>query len=468
MIHFTEPGDTIFITLRISMKKLFKKMVPLKFKYLLASLHRRRINHVTFIGITGSAGKTTTTDLTATILANFGPCQQTFQYNMPAAIVGTVWHTNKVHRYCIAELAAYGPGTLDISIRLVKPDIAVITVIGRDHYNAFKGMEAIAAEKEKVVLALPTHGTAVLNIDDPQVRSIGERCNRRIIWFGEGVGATLRLREARSRWPEPLTILFEYQDKTYEVRTQLHGTHMAIPVLASLGVALAANLPLEKTILAIALVQPIEGRMQVITGDDGVVFIRDDCKSPQWSLDAPLKFLREARAYRKIAIIGTISDSSGDAAKRYKRYCRQFREVADIVVFVGSHAHRALRARQNESDTTIQGFSNIRDVANYLQTELRRGDLVLLKGSYIADHLLRLIINRARPIQCWKDHCGVEAFCDKCPRLYKPSPNISFAAPIDLHTGPAVSVFAGLGNHTARFLLSLKSLLRNLGLINLV
>ena len=142
------------------------------------------------------------------------------------------------------------------------------------------------------------------------MRSIGEGCNRRIIWFGEGAGATLRLREARSRWPDPLTLFFEYQNKTYEVRTQLHGTHMAIPVLASLGVALAADLPLEKAIVAIAQVQPTEGRMQVVSGDDGVVFIRDDSKAPHWSLNAPLEFLREARADRKVAVVGTISDAS--------------------------------------------------------------------------------------------------------------------------------------------------------------
>jgi UDP-N-acetylmuramyl pentapeptide synthase len=445
------------------MKNLFKQIIPLKLKYLLASLHRRRLNHVTFIGITGSAGKTTTTDMTATILANFGPCQQTVQYNMLTAIIGRVWHTHKVHRYCVAELAAYGPGTLDKTVRLFKPDIAVITLIGRDHYSAYKSMEALAAEKEKVVMGLSPHGTAVLNIDDPLVRSIGERCNRRIIWFGKSVGATLRLIEASSLWPEPLTMLFEYQDKTYEVRTQLHGTHMAIPVLASLGVALAADMPLEKAILAIAQAQPIEGRMQVVTGDDGVVFIRDDCKAPYWSLHAPLKFLQEARADRKIAIIGTISDSSGDASKRYKRYCRQIREYADIVVFIGPNAHRALRAKQNESDSTIQGFSSICYAANYLQAELRKGDLVLLKGSYKADHLSRLITNRVRPIQCWKDRCNVDVFCDKCPKLYKLFPDIPFATQIGLQTGATVPVVVWLRNFGALFLLSLKSLLRNLG-----
>lgn len=410
------------------MKKFLKKFIPLKLKYLLASLHRRRLNHVTFIGITGSAGKTTTTDMTATILANFGPCQQTVQYNMLTAIIGRVWHTHKVHRYCVAELAAYGPGTLDKTVRLFKPDIAVITLIGRDHYSAYKSMEALAAEKEKVVMGLSPHGTAVLNIDDPLVRSIGERCNRRIIWFGKSVGATLRLREARSNWPEPLIMLIEYQDKTYEVRTQLHGTHMAIPVLASLGIALAANQPLEKSIKAIEHAEPPEGRMQVFTGDDGVVFIRDDCKAPYWSLHAPLKFLQEARADRKVTVVGTISDSSGDANRRYKKICKQIREFADLVVFVGPHAHRALRARQNENDIAIQGFSSIRDAATYLQTELRRGDLVLLKGSHKADHLVRLIINRVRPIQCWKDKCDVGDFCDKCPKLYKSFPNNCFVS----------------------------------------
>ena len=402
------------------MKNVFKQIVPLKLKYLLASLNRRKLNCVTFIGITGSAGKTTTKDLTAAILANFGHCQQTLgSRNTPVSIARTIWYTRKAHRYCVVELAVYGPGTLDMSVRLVKPDIAVVTVIGRDHYSAFKSMEAIAAEKEKVLLALPPQGIAVLNIDDPQVRSMGERCNRRIIWFGKSAGATLRLIEAHSLWPEPLGLLFEYQGKTHEVRTQLHGTHMAIQVLASLGVALAADLPVEKAILAIAQVQPTEGRMQVVRGNDGVVFIRDDCKAPHWSLNAPLAFLRDAKTDRKVAVVGTISDSSGGANKKYKKICRQIREVADLVVFVGPHAHRALRARRIESDTTIQGFSSIRDAAAYLQAELRKGDLVLLKGSDKADHLVRLILNRSHTIQCWAEKCDFEDFCDKCSKLYK-------------------------------------------------
>lgn len=399
----------------------------------MASLRRKRLNHVTFIGITGSAGKTLTKELTANVLAGFGACRKTNKsFNTIWAVASAVLHTGRTHRYCVAEVAAHGPDTIDSSVRLFKPDIAVVTRIGRDHYSAYKNTDKITAEKGKLVMALPPHGTAVLNIDDPQVRLIGKRCNRRVIWIGEEAGATLRLIEATSRWPEPLTLLFEYQDKTYKVQTQLHGSHMAIAVLASLGVALAAGLPLEKAIVTIARVRPVEGRMQPVINDDGVVFIRDDFKAPQWSMHAPWEFLREAQADRKIAIVGTISDGTSDDTRKYKRIYMQFREVADIVIFVGSHAHRALRAKKDENDSTFQGFSRIRDAADFLQSELKKGDLVLLKGSLNADHLVRLILNRDRPIRCWKDKCHERIFCNKCVKLYNQSPYIALVAPVML------------------------------------
>jgi aminoacyl-tRNA hydrolase len=428
------------------MKKLFQQTI-LNLKYFLASLQRRRLNHVTFIGITGSAGKTTAKDLIASLLANYGPCRKTYlSYGTLESNCGTIWYTNKTHRYCIVEVAAYGPGTMDWSINLLKPDIAVITRIGRDHYSAYKNMEALVAEKEKLVLALSPGGIAVLNKDDPLVRAIGERCNRRVLWFGETEGATLRLLEARSRWPEPLIVVFEYDGKTYEVRTHLHGEHLAISVLATLGVALAARLPLEAAIATLAQAPPTEGRMQTVTDPDGVVFIRDDMKAPGWSLHSPLEFLKNAEADRKIAVVGTISDESRADKKKYKKYGRLIREYVDLVVFVGPHAHHAQPPGQIENDSAIRCFPNIRHATTYLQKELKKGDLVLLKGSNKADHLVRLMINRNRPIRCWKDQCAVEVFCDQCSELYKPSRHISFAEPMAMQAGPAIPVVVGLGN----------------------
>lgn len=435
----------------ISKKNILKRILPLKFRYWIAGLQRKRTNHVTFVGITGSVGKTTTTDLTATILADFGPCQKTHEYNTLKAIVGTVWHTRKRHRYCVAELGASGPDTLNMPARLVKPDIAVITRIGRDHYAAYKSMELLAAEKAKVVQALPPHGIAVLNSDDPLVRSIGEHCNRPVIWFGKGEGATLRLIEAHSRWPEPLTMRVAYKDTACEIRTQLHGIHSAIPVLASLGVALAADLPLAKAISTVARFQPTAGRMQVVTANDGVAFIRDDLKAPYWSINAPIEFLRDARASRKIAVIGTFSDSSGDYGPKYRDVAGLLHGFADLVVFIGPHARRGTRESQDKNKAVIRGFRNIQNAAEFLDHELRPGDLVLVKGTNEQDHLVRLILNRDNPIQCWEGQCGLQLFCDGCPKLNEPRPNTHITKIGDLQSGSRVPLIVGLGNPGARF-----------------
>jgi UDP-N-acetylmuramoyl-tripeptide--D-alanyl-D-alanine ligase len=412
-----------------------------------ASLRRKLLDrHITFIGITGSAGKTTTVDLAAAALSAQGLCQKTKTFNSELAIIRAILDTGRRHRYCVAELAASGPGTLDIPIRVFRPEIAVITVIGRDHISAYADIEGIAAEKGKVVSALPADGTAVLNIDDPLVRAIGERCGRKVIWFGEAEGSTLRLVEARSRWPEPLSLSVAYEGTVYEVPTHLHGRHMALSVIAALGTALAAGVPLDAAIRAIASVLPSEGRMEAVDGGGGVTFIRDDWKSPGWSFTIPLEFLREAQATRKVAVIGTVSDTTGDSSKNYKRFCRQVREVADLVVFVGPHAHRAVRARQKEDDASIHGFSSIRQAVAFLDQQLREGDLVLLKGSNRADHLCRILLNRKQPVRCWRERCEKVIFCNACHQLLTPSGDTGFDPSTALLQGKPVTVLVGLGN----------------------
>ncbi len=411
-----------FKQLYASRRRLSRK-VRWEVKRLMAYLWRRALDkRTTFVGITGSAGKTTTADLIAAVLAVQGPCHKTNAFNSDLAIVQAVLATRFRHRSCVAELGVSVPGSLDRPIRAFRPHIAVITVIGRDHIGSFPDQEGIAAEKEKVVTALQPDGVAVLNIDDPLVRAIGERCGRKVVWFGSAEGADLRLVEAHSRWPEPLTLRIAYAGAVCEVRTQLHGTHMAVPVLAALGTAVAMGVPLARAAVAVASVHARVGRMQAVDGGDDVWFIRDDWKAPEWSFPIALEFLKAADARRKIAIIGTISDITGNSTREYRKFCRKAREVADLVVFVGSHAHRGLRARSEEDDETIQGFSSIRQAAAFLQRELQEGDLVLLKGSCKSDHLVRLLLNRASPVQCWRDHCEKLISCEHCPQLHVPQP----------------------------------------------
>jgi UDP-N-acetylmuramoyl-tripeptide--D-alanyl-D-alanine ligase len=423
-----------------------------------AWVNRRLHPGVTVVGITGSAGKTTTKGLCMAVLSEFGQCSGSIRsqnhYLWTSRLIGGLRRSD---RFCVAELAAYEPGAMDLAVRVARPDVAVMTLVGRDHYSAFRSLEAIAREKGRLVAGLPRRGVAVLNLDDPLVRQIGEECGRRVVWVGESEGATVRLLEARSVWPEPLLMSVAIQGATHRIRTRLHGTHMALSVLATLGVAVALDLPLDRVIAAIETVEPEDGRMQVVETHDGIVFLRDDWKAPEWSFRAPLEFLEAARASRKVAVVGTISDSPRSPSRRYPRAAREVRRVADLAVFVGPDSSKALTARAAPDDETIQAFPTLREARDYLEDALRPGDLVLLKGSNPADHLVRLVIDRSLPVLCWKSDCRKKAFCDRCPKVHEPAS--AEGGPPGARVGPEADtpgaadgagvmplVVAGLGN----------------------
>ncbi|WP_172962325.1 aminoacyl-tRNA hydrolase [Hydrocarboniclastica marina] len=406
------------------------------------------------MGITGSAGKTTTKDLAAAILATQGSCHSSpMSKNYPDGIAQIILSVRPTHKFCVMEVSGGQPGELDRPMKIFTPEIGVLTLVAKDHFKAFTSVDEIAAEKSKLISALPAHGTAVLNIDDPRVRAIGESCKCNVLWIGEDRGATLRLIEARSSWPEPLTLKLEYNNEVYFAKTQLHGKHLSLSVLAALGVGIAADVPLAEAIAAISEIKPTEGRMQVVDGGEGVTFVRDDWKAPHWSLQSPLEFMADARAKRKIVVIGTLSDYSLSASKLYPKVARQALAVADLVIFAGPHALRALKARKDPDDEKLKAFTELEAVSGFLASELQPGDLVMLKGSNKADHLVRLYYDRQKPVQCWVSQCGIPDFCGGCSRLYRVSGSSAEGKPANTAkplaktgSGPHSVVVIGLGN----------------------
>lgn len=400
------------------LKKLRKRIA-----LALAQRHRRRASGTTFIGITGTSGKTTTVALTAAILREVGPCQQTESANAIGDVIRVVRATGSQHRFCVAEIAASGPGSLDDRVALFRPDIAVLTVVGREHLSAYPDVGSIATEKAKLVLGLgpPDDGIAVLNLDDPPVRAIAARTPRRVLGFGRDPAAALRLVAVESAFPAPLRLVIEYAGQQHVVATRMHGEHMAVPVLAALGAALAAGVPLTTALPAIARFEPIRGRMQVVRTPDDITWIRDDWKAPAWSFATPFALLAGASAPRRVAIIGTVSDTTGDSGRNYRRFGQTARAAADLVVFVGPLAHRGLRARAHDDDSSIQAFPTVRAAADWLRGELRSGDVVLLKGSHKADHLARILFDRQAPVTCWRERCPIIHCCSVCPDLRAPA-----------------------------------------------
>jgi UDP-N-acetylmuramyl pentapeptide synthase len=291
--------------------------------------------------------------------------------------------------FCVIEVAASGPGSVAQTGRLLRPRIAVVTNIGSDHRRTFRTYEATAAEKRSLLDAVVDGGTAVLNADDPHVIAMAEGFPGRVIRFGCSPNASLRAEDVRSPWPERLSFTLRCDGRSLPVRTMLCGKHWVSGVLAALGVASAMGVALEQAVEALATVPPTPGRMSPVSWN-GVTFIRDDIKAPLWGFDAAFEFLTEARAARKLAVIGTISDYPGDSARKYRSVARRALEIADEVVFAGPNARHALKEGRTAADS-LHAFPTARAAGEHLLSNLREGDLVLLKGSAIADHLRGIV-----------------------------------------------------------------------------
>jgi UDP-N-acetylmuramoyl-tripeptide--D-alanyl-D-alanine ligase len=182
---------------------------------------------VTFVGVTGSTGKTTTKDLIHAILSSRLPGWKS-EGNDNIVVYRTIFGTSPWHAYCVQEIAAAIGGkriALERPLSLVRPRIGVVTNIGTDHLSAFGSVEEIAAEKGKLVAVLPEAGTAILNADDPNVLAMGSRCRGRIVTYGLALGATIRAENVSCHWPDRLSFDVLYDGQREMVRTQLCGTH---------------------------------------------------------------------------------------------------------------------------------------------------------------------------------------------------------------------------------------------------
>jgi len=386
----------------------------MRLAYRRAARHRRRLAGVTFVGITGSCGKTTTKELVAAVLARRGRVTRTpGNHNSAQWVPRTVLDARTHHDFCVQEIGASGPGSLDAPLALVRPRVAVVTNIGDDHRSAFRTLDATAAEKRKLVEAVPADGIAVLNADDPRVLAMADACRGRVLTSGLAEAAAVRAVGVGSAWPEHLSFVVRQGDASATVESRFNGAHWVHALLAAIATGLALGVPLAEAVAAVETVEPWSGRLSEMRAD-GVTFLRDDCKAPLWTVGPALDVLRTARAPRRVAVFGTLSDYRGRASAVYAAVARQALDVADEVVFVGPNAERCEGARAHPRGDALRRFATAREASEHLARSLGPGDLVLLKGSNRADHLLRLVLARAGRLGCWRTGCRRLKFCDGC------------------------------------------------------
>ncbi len=213
----------------------------------MAQRWRPMLKKPVFIGIAGSAGKTTTKELLLGILSHRGRgTGNRGSVNSLHQVAKTILRVRPKHDFCVAELGEEAPGVMDAKLALLQPSIGIVTMIGDDHWSAFHSRDEIAREVCKLVASLPATGTAVLNADDELVCAMRANCAARVITYGTSPAAELHVEEISSNWPDRLEITLAWGTERVRVRTQLCGSHWISSVLGAVGAGLARGISLSE------------------------------------------------------------------------------------------------------------------------------------------------------------------------------------------------------------------------------
>ncbi|MRH30224.1 UDP-N-acetylmuramoyl-tripeptide--D-alanyl-D-alanine ligase [Microbacterium sp. SYP-A9085] len=349
----------------------------------------RALGRLRVVGITGSNGKTTTKNLLQRILQDEGETvapRASFNNEVGAPL--TMLRVTESTRFLVCEFGASGPGAIAHLAGLVDPDIGIVLMVGMAHAGGFGGIEGTVKAKSELVRAVRTGGLAILNHDDARVASMAAIAAERDIpvrWFGTRDGADVRASGIETDASGTrCTLTVDGQ----EMPLHLHvlGAHHVMNALAAVTAATALGVAPADAVARIQTVELAERwRMQPL-GSDRVRIINDAYNASPDSMAAALRTLAQITGpgERTVAVLGAMSELGEYAGEEHDRIGElAVRLRIQRIVVIGADARRLFLAAVGEGswDDEAVWFATMDEAYEYLLTELRDGDRVLVKSS---------------------------------------------------------------------------------------
>jgi UDP-N-acetylmuramoyl-tripeptide--D-alanyl-D-alanine ligase len=362
---------------------------------------------LTIIGITGSAGKTTTKDLAAALIETLGPTvAPRGSYNNEIGHPLTVLRVTDQTRYLVSELAARGPGHITARCRVAPPRLGAVLCVGHAHAGEFGGVDEVARAKGELPAALPPDGVAVLNADDPRVLAMSGRTAARVVTFGRSAGADVRAADVTVDELGRAAFTLVTAAGTAPVALRLHGEHHVTNALAAAALAAELGMPVAAIAAGLSAAVPrSRWRMEVTERPDGVTIINDAYNANPESVGAALAALGVMSAgagRRGFAVLGEMTELGELSEELHEEVGVRAAGVglAGLIV-VGDAAVPILtgaKAVPSWSGELLHVPDREAALAA-LALRLRRGDVVLVKASHsIGLESVALALTGERPL----------------------------------------------------------------------
>jgi UDP-N-acetylmuramoyl-tripeptide--D-alanyl-D-alanine ligase len=336
----------------------------------------------TVIGVTGSAGKTSTKDVIAALLStSFETGKTVGNFNNHFGLPLSILRLPGSSRAAVLELGMNHGGEIRDLSKISRHEIAIVTNVGSAHIENFDSIDGIAAAKRELVEALPPTGVAVLNADDQRVVRFAEAHPGRSVTYGiENPAANVRARNIR--FHQAGGVAFEVDG--VEFNSSAVGRHSILNLLA--GIAVAREFGIEASSLQDAVRAIAPGKMRGEKLMHRGVLIWNDCyNSNPDAAKAMLDVLRDTPANRRIAVLGEMLEL-GRQAEPLHREVGEYAAMSGVSVLMGVRGAARFLVDAAQDAGVLNGaaylfFETPEEAGDRLREIAREGDAILFKGS---------------------------------------------------------------------------------------
>jgi UDP-N-acetylmuramoyl-tripeptide--D-alanyl-D-alanine ligase len=352
------------------------------------------------IGVTGSAGKTTTKECVAQVLsANFRVLKSEGNFNNHFGLPLQLLRLEREHEVAVIEMGMNHAGEIRALAKIAEPDWAVVSNVAAVHLEYFAdGIAGIARAKYELVESLPDDGVAVLNGDDDRVAAFGRGLGERAVFYGVREGAEVRAVDVVNAGLDGSRFMVVAGGEVHDVYLRLMGRHNVLNALAAVAVGVRSGMELADCCAALEELRPAAKRGEVLEFN-GARIVNDVYNSNPKALDAMVAALMGVEAKRRIVVAGEMLELGPEGAALHAQSGKAMaRAGVDVVVGVRGLAQSLVDAARN-AGVDAKFVDTPEEAGEWLRANLREGDVVLLKAS----RGVRL----ERALEALKDKMGV-------------------------------------------------------------
>ena len=383
---FVKESGGLKNVLRIYFRKLVVHPIKRRLsRYYLILL--RKICNLKVIGITGSAGKTTTKEMLASILSLEGNTVASFAnidpvYNIPTTILKCSPKT----RFLVLEMGVEYIGEMDFYLWLTTPDIGIITNIYPTHTQFFGDVGGVFREKVKLVKRLDKNGVAILNKQNKFLKNLEGKLDTKIIWFGNGTEVMSSLEKITKKYETEFLLIFgQDEEKRVRIRLPLPGFQFIDNALAASAAAFYLGISLYKIKKGLEIYTPAEHRMKAIRHSSGAIILDDSYNNnPMAAKEAIRTFFQVGEGKNKVLVFGDMLELGNWDYKYHKElgeYLSKFSMLDKLICVGKSAAITAKFASNSLGKRRVVSVSDWHEAVHYLQEYLRKNYIILVKGS---------------------------------------------------------------------------------------